>query len=218
MEQLPGGRRPRLVSSLGLGQRSWEVTLDEERGRLAWRDLRPPRRGGGEWSGAERRAGPWRAGGRPAVSAPAAAARGAASPQRRGKGLCDVPGGVGQRGFGHGRRRGRPAAGPAPAGALPEPVSRRRRAVVVGSEHVGLSERRVSWTRAPFRPAEEGRQSAAAGARSSRRLWGSESGGGRGRAASSLAGPGRAAPERESRSGGRTVAGGEPAAPGASAG
>ncbi|XP_050756237.1 ceramide kinase isoform X2 [Gymnogyps californianus] len=47
MEQLPGGRRPRrLVSSLGLGQRSWEVTLDEERGRLAWRDPRPPRRGG----------------------------------------------------------------------------------------------------------------------------------------------------------------------------
>ncbi|XP_068258361.1 ceramide kinase isoform X5 [Nyctibius grandis] len=48
MEQLLGGRRPRLVSSLGLGQSSWEVTLDEERGRLAWRNPRPPRRRGGE--------------------------------------------------------------------------------------------------------------------------------------------------------------------------
>lgn len=51
MEHLPGGRRPRLVSSLGLGQRSCEVTLDEERGGIAWRDPRPPRRGSGEWSG-----------------------------------------------------------------------------------------------------------------------------------------------------------------------
>lgn len=49
MEQLLGGRRPRLVSMLGLGQRSWEVTLDEERGQLVWRNPRPPRRGGGEW-------------------------------------------------------------------------------------------------------------------------------------------------------------------------
>ena len=45
MEQLPGGRRLRLASSLGLGQRCWEVTLDDERGLLAWRDPRPPRRG-----------------------------------------------------------------------------------------------------------------------------------------------------------------------------
>lgn len=50
MERLPGGRRLRLASSLGLGQRCWEVTLDEERGLLAWRDPRPPRRGAGEWS------------------------------------------------------------------------------------------------------------------------------------------------------------------------
>ncbi|XP_065482774.1 ceramide kinase isoform X3 [Caloenas nicobarica] len=47
MEQLPGGRRPRLVSSLGLGQRCCEVTLDEARGGIAWRDPRPPRRGSG---------------------------------------------------------------------------------------------------------------------------------------------------------------------------
>lgn len=45
------------MSTLGLGRRSWEVTLDEERGRLAWRDPRPPRRGGGEWSGGAGRAG-----------------------------------------------------------------------------------------------------------------------------------------------------------------
>lgn len=43
--QLPAGRPPRLVSSLGLGQRCSEVTLDQERGLLAWRH---PRRGGGE--------------------------------------------------------------------------------------------------------------------------------------------------------------------------
>lgn len=48
--QLPAGRPPRLVSSLGLGQRCSEVTLDQERGLLAWRH---PRRGGGE-RGAER--------------------------------------------------------------------------------------------------------------------------------------------------------------------
>uniref|UniRef100_A0A493TEI9 Ceramide kinase n=2 Tax=Anas TaxID=8835 RepID=A0A493TEI9_ANAPP len=41
--QLPAGRPPRLVSSLGLGQRCSEVTLDQERGLLAWRH---PRRGG----------------------------------------------------------------------------------------------------------------------------------------------------------------------------
>lgn len=64
MEELPGGRRPRLVSMLGLGQRCWEVTLDEERGRLAWRDPRPPHRGGGEWSGGPGRAGAGQAGGR----------------------------------------------------------------------------------------------------------------------------------------------------------
>lgn len=48
--QPPAGRPPRLVSSLGLGQRCSEVTLDQERGLLAWRH---PRRGGGE-RGAER--------------------------------------------------------------------------------------------------------------------------------------------------------------------
>ncbi|XP_032036851.1 ceramide kinase [Aythya fuligula] len=41
--QRPAGRPPRLVSSLGLGQRCSEVTLDQERGLLAWRH---PRRGG----------------------------------------------------------------------------------------------------------------------------------------------------------------------------
>uniref|UniRef100_A0A8C3BGX8 Ceramide kinase n=1 Tax=Cairina moschata TaxID=8855 RepID=A0A8C3BGX8_CAIMO len=41
--QPPAGRPPRLVSSLGLGQRCSEVTLDQERGLLAWRH---PRRGG----------------------------------------------------------------------------------------------------------------------------------------------------------------------------
>lgn len=64
MEQLLGGWRPRLVSSLGLGQRSCEVTLDEERGFLTWRDPRHPHRGGGEWSGGAGRAGLWRQGGR----------------------------------------------------------------------------------------------------------------------------------------------------------
>ncbi|XP_005286919.2 ceramide kinase isoform X1 [Chrysemys picta bellii] len=43
MEQLAGGRRPRLVSSLALGQRAWEVTLEWERGLLSWRDPQPPR-------------------------------------------------------------------------------------------------------------------------------------------------------------------------------
>ncbi|XP_061496261.1 ceramide kinase [Rhineura floridana] len=38
----PAGRRSRLISSLVLGQRDREVTLDQERGILAWRDPQPP--------------------------------------------------------------------------------------------------------------------------------------------------------------------------------
>uniref|UniRef100_A0A8C8S275 Ceramide kinase n=1 Tax=Pelusios castaneus TaxID=367368 RepID=A0A8C8S275_9SAUR len=46
MEQPAGGRRPRLVSSLALGQRAWEVTLEREQGLLSWRDPQPGRAGG----------------------------------------------------------------------------------------------------------------------------------------------------------------------------
>ncbi|XP_062990185.1 ceramide kinase [Elgaria multicarinata webbii] len=44
----PAGRRTRLTSLLVLGQRPREVTLDPERGILAWRDPEPPPRRGRE--------------------------------------------------------------------------------------------------------------------------------------------------------------------------
>lgn len=144
MEQLPGGRRPRLVSSLGLGQRSCEVTLDEERGGIAWRDPRPPRRGSGEWSGG--RAGRSGAGRRERTCRGLAVGRG----RLRGRLSSAAEEGRSQRPLRRGA--GRPRAGMLAGAACSRPCARRvsRRRAALGSERAERSEPAVGAEYFPY--------------------------------------------------------------------